>query len=236
MSAHSPVAAWRRLPLIRSVLGFIWADPFAWAVLDGDVEAASRALKKGARVDDHVCAVESSDEKGVPSTFSRYFWIRYGKTSLRRVPALVYAASQDDAEMVGLLIAHGANLAARGKDDYDHDALGVAVLARHWSCAEKLVDAGARWDTPVWIIDAHSMVSAMVAGGLDLGRLQSIQTTLEELVLGHSHSLRDTLNSVRLCEDPKAKELWHRHQARCQKVSLEQSLPCASAVRERSRF
>lgn len=176
MSDHSPVAAWRRLPLIRPLLGSLWARTFARAVLEGDVHSADRALRKGARVDDCV-------------------WV-FGKAYPRRVPALVFATQQNSPDMVELLIAHGANLAARGKDDYDHDALGVAVLARHWSCAEKLVDAGARWDTPVWIIDAHSMVSAMVAGGLDLGRLQSIQTTLEELVLGHSHSLRDTLNSV----------------------------------------
>ena len=204
---------WRRLPLVRPLLQARWRRPLMEALLGGEEETARHALLKGACPN----LMVASDNGPVP--------------------ALVYAALADDAPMVALLVEFGARLDARAPTMFAHDALATAILARRWRAAAVLVDAQAPWDLPLWVLDANSLVGAMVMGGVDPSRVKPMETTLEALVSGEDHSLRDTMSATRIWEEPQARELLAKHQARETGSRLEKSLPPASAIaRASARF
>lgn len=192
---------WRRLPWVRQALAAHWRRPLMEAVLGGEVAVARRALLKGASPD---VVVEPDNGPA---------------------PALVFAALADDAPMVSLLVEFGADLKARATTLFSHDALATAMLARRWKSAAVLVDAGAPWDVPIWVLDATSLASAMVMGGVDPSRVRPLETTLEALVLGEDHSLRDTASAARIWQEPQARELLAKHQARHASSRLEEALP-----------
>ena len=214
---------WRRLPWVRQALAAHWRRPLMEAVLGGEVAVARRALLKGASPD---VVVESDNGPA---------------------PALVFAALADDAPMVSLLVEFGADLKARAPTMFSHDALATAMLARRWKSAAMLarrwksaavlVDAGAPWDVPIWVLDATSLASAMVMGGVDPSRVRPLETTLEALVLGEDHSLRDTASAARIWQEPQARELLAKHQARHASSRLEEALPPPTlAARPSVRF
>lgn len=203
-----PIArfSWRRWLIVRRWLERAWNPELEKAIYDGDIRGAVRALANGADPD----AMLNGDPP-----------VNHAE------PALVMAARKNDAQMVQVLVHFGATLRARGTSLFQHDALATAILARKWCAAQALVDAGASWDTEVWVLDPSSLPSATTLScAVDPGMVRTIKTTLEELVEGKTLSLRDaTLSKVPVSEESVAQRLLARHRSVLARDALSAALP-----------
>lgn len=208
MGFPSPIAwfSWRRWLIIRKWLERVWDPVLEKAIHGRDVGLAIRALANGANPNALLKGESLVDQPE---------------------PALVMAARKDDDAMIRALVHFGACTDASGGSMFQHDALATAVLGRKWRAARELVETGASWETPIWVLDPGSLSSAMaLSGAVDPSLIRSFQTTLGDLVEGRVQSLRDkTLSKIPVSEDPRAKEMLEYHRSLRSRECMMKDLP-----------